>query len=328
MRTFILSLAVAFLTSLVNIFTAAAQIYPSRPITMIVPFAPGGPTDFMARLIAEAMRSSLGQAVVIENVVGADGSVGTGKVARAAPDGYTLSFGTVVSHVFNGAAYRLEYDVLNDFESISLIAFQSFLIVGKREIPADNLKGLIELLKRNPDKLSIGVSVTTSAVGSSPSYAAGVFFQKATGTRLRLLTYRGVGPALQALLSGQIDFLIESVSVLKPHLRNLKPFAIMAKSRSAMVADLPTVDEAGAIGLYASQWTALWAPKNTSSTIIKNLNGAVVKSLSAVRRRLSDNAGQELPEHDQQSPEALAIFHKAEINKWWPILKTGDIRAQ
>jgi tripartite-type tricarboxylate transporter receptor subunit TctC len=165
-------------------------------------------------------------------------------------------------------------------------------------------------------------------VGSSPSYAAGVFFQKATGTRLRLLTYRGVGPALQALLSGQIDFLIESVSVLKPHLRNLKPFAIMAKSRSAMVADLPTVDEAGAIGLYASQWTALWAPKNTSSTIIKNLNGAVVKSLSAVRRRLSDNAGQELPEHDQQSPEALAIFHKAEINKWWPILKTGDIRAQ
>jgi tripartite-type tricarboxylate transporter receptor subunit TctC len=324
MRTFILSLAVAFLTSLVNIFTAAAQIYPSRPITMIVPFGPGGPTDFMARLIAEAMRPSLGQAVVIENVVGADGSVGTGKVARAAADGYTLGFGTVVSHVFNGAAYRLEYDVLNDFEPISLIAFQSFLIVGKREIPAENLKGLIELLKRNPDKLSIGVSVS----GSSPSYAAGMFFQKATGTRVRLPTYRGAGPALQALLSGQTDFLIESVSVLKPHLKNLKPFAIMAKSRSAMVADLPTVDEAGAIGLYASQWTGLWAPKNTSSTIIKNLNGAVVKSLSAVRRRLSDDAGQELPEHDQQSPEALAIFHKAEINKWWPILKTGDIRAQ
>jgi tripartite-type tricarboxylate transporter receptor subunit TctC len=295
---------------------------------MIVPFAPGGPTDFMARLMAEAMRPSLGQAVIIENVVGADGSIGTGKAARAAPDGYTLSFGTVVSHVFNGATYRLEYDVLNDFEPISLLAFQSFLIVGKREIPAENLKGLIELLKRNPDKLSIGVSVLTSAVGSSPSYAAGMFFQKATGTRLRLLPYRGTAPGLQALLSGQIDLFIESVLSLKPHLPNLKPFAVMGKSRSAMVTDLPTVDEAGAIGLYASQWTALWAPKSTSSAIIKDLNSAVVKSASAVRRRLSDDFGQELPALDQQSPQALAIYHKTEIDKWWPILRTGDMRAQ
>jgi tripartite-type tricarboxylate transporter receptor subunit TctC len=327
MRTFILSLAVAFLTSLVNIFTAAAQIYPSRPITMIVPFGAGGPTDLIARLMAEEMRPSVGQAVIIENVVGADGSVGTGRAARAAPDGYTLSFGTIVSHVFNGVAYRLEYDVLNDFQPISLVTFQPFLIVGKREIPAENLKGLIELLKRNPDKLSIGVTTVASGVGGSPSYAAAMFFQKATGTRLRLLPYRSSSPGVQALLSGEIDFFIESVSVLKRHLKNLKPFAIMAKSRSAMVADLPTVDEAGAIGLYASQWTALWAPKNTSSTIIKDLNSVVVKSLSAVRGRLSDT-GLELPAHDQQTPQALAIYHKTEIDKWWPILKTGDMRAQ
>jgi tripartite-type tricarboxylate transporter receptor subunit TctC len=315
---------VAFLTGLVNIPSAAAQTYPSRPITMIVPTAAGGPTDLVARIVAQGMRPSMN--IVIENVLGSGGLVGVERVARSVPDGYTLSFGTVVTHVFRGATSRPEHDLLNNFEPISLISFEPFLIIGRREVPADNLKGLIELLKRNPDKLSAG----TSAVGG-PSHVASLFFQQATATHFRVLHYRGTGPALVALSTGEIDLFIESAVNLRPIVPNLKlkPFAIMAKSRWATMPDLPTVDEAGAIGLYAWVWKALWVPKNTPNTIIKELNGAVVKSLSdsLVRRRLAD-LDQEIPTSDQQTPQALAIFQKAEIDKWWPILKTVNATAQ
>jgi tripartite-type tricarboxylate transporter receptor subunit TctC len=315
---------VAFL--LVNIPSAAAQTYPSRPITMIVPFAAGGPTDVIARIVAEGMRPSMGQNIIIENVPGAGGVVGIKRVARSVPDGYTLSVGTTVSHVFSGAGSRPEYDLLNDFEPLSLISFQPFVIFGRREVPADNLKGLIELLRRNPDKLSAG----TSAVGG-PSHVASIFFQQATATHFRVSHYRGTGPALVALTTGEIDLLIESLVVFRSVVRNvnLKAFAIMAKSRLETMPDLPTVDESGAIGLYTSLWTALWAPKNTPNTIINELNSAVVKSLSdsTVRRRLA-GLDQELPTPDQQTPQALAIFQKAEIDKWWPILKIVNATAQ
>ena len=215
----------------------------------------GTVTGLLPAGVRHPNRSATGAAVIFENDLAAGGSTAIGRAARAAPDGYTLSFGTLVTHVFN-AAQPLPYDVVNDFAPISLLPFEPFLIVGRRDMPADDLKGLIALLKRNPDKLSAG----TSAVGSL-SHAASLHFQRATGTRVDLKSYRGVGPALQAFLTGETDILIESAVTLRPHLQRLKPFAVMAKNRYTGAPELPTVDEAGSIGLYASLWRALWAPK-------------------------------------------------------------------
>ena len=323
MRIFFFSLAKVLAILLATTGIGAAQVYPSRSITIIVPAALGGPTDVIARAVAEGMRPYLGQSLIVENTLGQSGSTGVGRAARAAPDGYTLSLGTVVTHVFN-RAYRLEYDLLNEFEPISLLTFEPFLIVGRRDTPADNFRELVALLKRNPDKLSAG----TSAIGS-PSHAAAIFLQQATGTRFRLIPYRGTAPAVAALIGGEIDLLIESAVTLKPYVEKSKPLAVMAKSRLTQLANLPTVDEAGAVGLYASVWRALWAPKNTPNDIVKQLNNAVVKSLSdpAVRRRLAD-LGQELPPSNQQTPQALAAFQKAEIDKWLPILKAANVRPE
>jgi tripartite-type tricarboxylate transporter receptor subunit TctC len=305
---------------------AKAQAYPTRPITMVVPFAPGGPVDTLARILAEQMRSSLGQPVVIENVTGAGGSIGTGRVARAAPDGYTLVIGIWTTHVVNGAIYQLQYDVLNDFEPAALLTNNPQVIAAKKSMPANDLKGLIAWLKANPDKGSAG----TAGV-ASPQHVVGVFFQSATGTRFQFVHYRGGGPATQDLVAGQIDLIIGDQVTTLPQIRsgNIKAYAVTSRDRLAVAPDIPTVDEAGLAGFYTTVWNAIWAPRGTPKNVIAKLNAAVVGALSdaTIRQRLAD-LGQQIVPRDQQTPEALAAFHKAEIEKWWPIIKAANIKGE
>ncbi len=305
---------------------ARAQAYPSRPLTMVVPFAAGGPTDTIGRIMGERMRASLGQTVIIENVTGAAGSIGVGRVARAAPDGYTVGIGHWSTHVVNGAIYQLPYDVLNDFEPISLVAANAQLAVVRKSLPANNLKELIDWLKANPDKASQG----TAGAGSA-SHVSGAYFQKATGTRFQFVPYRGTGPAMQDLVAGQIDLMFDQAANSLPQVRNgnVKAFAVTAKSRLPSAPDIPTMDEAGMPGFYISVWHALWTPKGTPKDINAKLTAAVVEALAdpAVRRRLEE-LGQDIPPRDQQTPEVLLAHHKAEIEKWWPIIKAANIKGE
>jgi tripartite-type tricarboxylate transporter receptor subunit TctC len=306
--------------------TASAQVYPSRPITVIVPWPAGGPSDTIARIMAECMRVSLGQPVIIENVTGASGSIGAGRVARAAGDGYTLGLGSWPTHVVNGAVFALQYNVLNDFEPISLLATQQQLIIAKKAMPANDLKELIVWLKANPNKASQG----TSGAGSA-AHVVGAYFQQETGTRFQFVPYRGVNLAMQDLLAGQIDMMIDLAANSLPQVRagNVKAYGVTAKSRLAAAPDVPTVDEAGLPGFYTSVWHAFFVPKGTPKTVIGDLNVAVVDALAdpAVRQRFAD-LGMELPPREQQTPEAFGVFHKAEIAKWWPIIKTANIKAE
>lgn len=307
--------------------TAIAQVsYPARQITMVVPFAPGGPTDVIARAIAEPMRAALGQPVVIENQSGANGNIGVGRVARATPDGYTLSIGHWSTHVVNGAVYPLTHDVLKDFEPIGLLSTNTYMIVAKKDNPAINLKEFIAWLKANPDKASEG-----TAGAGSPQHVSGVFFQSATGTRFQFVPYRGAAPAMAALIGGEIDMIIDDPTNSLPQVRagKIKAFAVTAKTRLAAAPDVPTVDEAGLPGFYFSRWHALWAPKGTPKEVIAKLNNAVVTALAdpAVRTRLA-NLGQDIYPREQQTAEALGTFHKAEIEKWWPIIKAAGIKAE
>jgi tripartite-type tricarboxylate transporter receptor subunit TctC len=270
------------------------------------------------------MRWSLGQTIIIENVGGAGGSIGVGRVARAAPDGYTLDIGQWDTHVANGATYPLSYDLQNGFEPIALISSNPLLILTKKAMPADDLKGLIAWLKANPDKAS-------AAVPTAGSHVAGILFQKETGTRFQFVPYRGGGPAMQDLVAGQIDMLIVQAAVALPQVRagTIKAFAATAKSRFAAAPSIPTVDEAGLPGLHISGWFGLYAPKGTPRAVIDKLNAAVVDALAdaTVRARLAD-IGQEIPPREQQTPEALGAFTKAEIEKWWPIIKAANIKGE
>jgi tripartite-type tricarboxylate transporter receptor subunit TctC len=309
-----------------NVAIAAEQVYPSRPVTMIVPFAAGGPTDTIARTLAEHMRVSLGQPVILENVTGAAGSIGAGRVARAAGDGYTLVIGVWGTHVLNGAIYPLPYDLLKDFEPISLVASNPMVIVAKKAMPANDLVELIAWLKANPDKASAGTTGTGGA-----SHVAAILFQKETSTRFQFVPYRGLAPAMQDLVAGQIDMMIDNPATSLPQVRagTIKAYATTAKARLAAAPDIPTADEAGLPGFIVSQWTALWAPKGTPMDIIAKLNEAVVASLADknVLARLAD-LGQSIPPRDQQTPESLTAYQKAEIEKWWPIIKAAGIKAE
>ena len=305
---------------------AKAQTYPSRPITMIVPFPPGGLADVIGRIAAEGMRASLSQSIIIENVGGANGSIGTGRDARTTPDGYTLVLGIWNTHVGNAATYALQYDVVKDFAPIALLADAPLLLVAKKAIPANDLKELIAWLKANPDKASMG----TVGAGS-PGHLLGLLLQQETGTRFGLVAYRGAAPQTQDLVAGQIDMGFANPATALPHVQagSIKAFAVTAKNRLAVAPDIPSVDEAGLPGLYFSLWAGLFAPRGTPSDMIGKLNSAAVNTLGdpILRQKLAEQ-GFEIPPRERQTPEALAAYQKAEIDKWWPIIKAANIKAE
>jgi tripartite-type tricarboxylate transporter receptor subunit TctC len=305
---------------------ARAQAYPAKPITVIVPYPAGGPTDSITRLVIEPMREVLRQPIVIENVGGAGGTTGVTRAVRAAADGYTISAGQWNTHVINGAVYPLTYNLLDSFEPLALLSTNDAIVVGRKSLPVNDLAGLIEWLKANPDKALAG----TVGPGSPPHVYA-VLFQNLTGTRFQFVPYRTVALALPDLLGGRIDLLIDNPINSLPQLRAgaIKAFAVMAKSRLASAPEIPTVDEAGLAGFYGGNWTAFWVPKGTPKEIITKLNEAVVAALADanVRARLAD-LGQQIPSREQQRPEALGALQKAEIEKWWPIIKAAGIKVE
>jgi tripartite-type tricarboxylate transporter receptor subunit TctC len=305
---------------------AAAQTWPSKPITLVNPFAAGGPVDAVARIMSVPMGKALGEPVLVDYTVGAAGTLGVGRVARAAPDGYTLSIGHWSTHVINAAIYPLQYDVLRDLEPIGMICANPLLIVVRSDFPAKNLQELIAWLKANPDKASVG----TAGVGSG-SHMGGVYFQSATGVKVQYIPYKGTGPAMQDLVAGRIDYMVDQASNSLPQVRagKIKAYAVTAKARLSAAPDIPTVDEAGLPGLYVSVWFGIWAPKGTPHDIVAKINSAMQSSLvdPAVRQRLGD-LGQEITPREQQTPEALAAFHRAEAEKWWPLVKAAGIKPE
>ena len=306
---------------------AVAQTYPSRPVTMVVAFGPGGPSDVIARILAEGMRGSLGQPVVVENITGASGTIGVGRVARAAPDGYTLVLGNWATHVLNGPMFSLQYDLVKDFEPVALVSSDPLMIVGKKALPAKDLKEFVAWLKANPDQATQG---TTGAGGIST--VGGLFFQRETGTRFRFVPYRvGLAAAMQDLVAGQIDFMIDTAANSLPQVRagTIKAFAVTSKTRLSAAPDIPTVDEAGLPGLYALNWQAAFLPKGAPKDVVAKLNAAVMSALAdaSVQKRLA-GIGQEIFPPAQQTAEALAAFQKSEIEKWWPLIKAANIKAE
>ena len=305
---------------------AVAQSYPAKTITVVVPFAAGGPTDSLARIMAERMTRGLGRQVVVDNTVGASGTIGVRRVARAAPDGYTVGIGHWSTHVVNGAVYNLDYHVFNDFDPVALVFTNPQLIVSKRDVPARNLKELIEWVKANQNRVSAG----TAGVGAA-SHVAALFFQNKTGTNFQLVPYKGAGPALQELMGGQIDIMFDQASNSLPHVRSgrIKAYAVTAKERTAAAPEIPSVDEAGLPGLYIAIWHGYWLPKGTPKEVNARLNAAIVEALAddTVRKRLAE-LGQTIPPREQQTPEGLAAYHKAEIELWWPLIKAAGIKAE
>lgn len=310
-----------------SVETAAAQPFPSRPVTLIVPFGAGGPADTLARALSDAMRNSLGQPVIIENVTGASGTIGVGRAARAAPDGYTVSVGNWPSHVVNGAIYVLPYDVLRDFEPVARLSSNPYVVVGRKDMPAKDLRELISWLKANPDKASQG----TAGPGGG-QHVSGVYFQGVTGTRFQFVPYRaGSADIMRDLVAGHIDLTFDQAITSLPHIRNatVKAFAVTSPSRLAAAPDIPTVDEAGAPGVYISTWYGMWVPTGTPQEVVRRLGSAAMGALAdpSVRKRLAD-LGQEIPPPEQQTAAALAAHHKAEIEKWWPLIKAANIKAE
>jgi tripartite-type tricarboxylate transporter receptor subunit TctC len=305
---------------------AAADTYPSRPITIVVPFSAGGATDVIARVLADRMGKSFGQSIIVENVTGAAGSIGVARVVRAAPDGYTLSVGTLTTHVLIGGLYKLDFDLLGDLAPIAELASEPLLICVKNSLGIKTLKDFITWLKANPGKASVGIP----GAGSTGNLA-GIAFEKATGTTFQFVPYRGDAPAVQDLMAGQIDMMIEpaSNSVAQVLAGTITALAVPAETRHPSLPDVPTTDEAGLPGFYASIWFGFWAPRDTPKDIIAKLNAATVESLADpdVQTRLA-KLGQQVVPRDRQTPAALAALQKSEAEKWWPIIKAANIKTE
>jgi tripartite-type tricarboxylate transporter receptor subunit TctC len=303
---------------------ALTQDYPTRAVTLVVPYPPGGPTDVVARVLAERMRTSLGQPVLVENVTGGSGNIGVGRVVRATADGYTLSLGNSGSHVLNEALYTLTYDLFRDLEPVALLTSNPQIIVAKKAMPAKDLTELIAWLKANPDKAAVGSAGAVAAVSAA-------FFQSRTGTRYTVVPYRGAAPAIQDLMGGQIDLMFDQLSNALPQVRagTIKAYAVTAKTRPSNAADIPTVDEAGLPDFHAALWLGLWVPKGTLKAVIARLNAAVGEALAdpQVEARLRD-IGQEPFPPDQRSVAAMAAFQKSEAEKWWPIIKAANLKGE
>src|SRR5712672_574133 len=320
MRRFLVALVLAIAAGIVAV---RAQAYPSRPITLVVPFPPGGSTDVAARIMAERMRASLGQPIGVENVGGAGGSIGVGRVARSAPDGYTFDIGQWDTHV-GSIIYKLDYDLEKDFEPIGLISNNPQLMVAKNDLPANNLAELVTWMKTNPGKINF---VNQNAAAN----VTGVLFENLTKQKVQFIPYRGAGPAMTDLISGTVDLLVVQGAVALPQIRagKIKAIANLSPQRSASMADIPTSDESGVPSLYMSGWFGFWAPKGTPKEVIAKLNAATVEALAdpALQQRFSD-LGLDVGPGEQQTPEGLAAFQKAEIDKWWPIIQAAGIGAQ
>ena len=304
----------------------AAQTYPSRPITLIVPYPAGGPTDTIARVLAERMQATLGQPVVIENVTGAGGSIGVGRVAHAAPDGYTLSIGHVQTHVFNPSIMKLNYDVVRDFAPVSLIADTPIWIIAKKAVPADDLKGLMAWLKAQDGKATMG----TVGVGGPTDVAARIF-QKRTGVTFQIVPYRGGAPLVQDMLGGHIDFAFGQAATYLGYVqqRELKAYAVLQPKRWWAAPEVPTLDELGIANIDASFWHGIWAPKGTPPDVIARLNGAIREALADAKVRERFKAvGQEVWPANEQTPAALAAKQKAEIARWAPAINEAGIKVQ
>jgi tripartite-type tricarboxylate transporter receptor subunit TctC len=305
---------------------AAAETYPSRPVTIVVPFPAGGPVDTTTRIVADKMKDFLGQPVVVENIGGAAGGLAAGRVARATPDGYMIMTGIWGTHVANGAIYKLPYDVKDDFTPIALVSVNPLLIVSSKKVPANNLKELIAWLKANPGKATQG----TSGVGSV-GHVGGVFFEKQTGTKYNYVPYRGLAPAMQDLAAGNIDLMFDTPATSLPHVKagTIRAYAVTAKTRLQSAPEIPTVDEAGLPGLYISTWTAFFGPKGMDKQIVAKLEAAAMKALADpdVKKRLA-NVGQDVYPTEEQSAAYLAKFQDEEIKKWWPVIEGANIKVQ
>ncbi|WP_298267961.1 tripartite tricarboxylate transporter substrate binding protein BugD [uncultured Bradyrhizobium sp.] len=305
--------------------TAAAETWPAHPITIVVPFAAGGPSDAMARILGERMKQSLGEVVLIENVTGAGGSIGVGRAVRAAPDGYTVSFGHLGTHVANGAIYKLGYDLVDDLEPVVLLPSNPMIIVSKNDVPAKSLKELLAWLKSRPSPPTAG----TAGAGSG-SHIAGLYFENVSGIKLQYVPYRGTGPALNDLVAGQIDIIVDqtSNSINQVRAGNIRAYAVTDSKRVANAPEVPTVDEAGLPGFHMTLWSGLWVPKGTPKEIVAKLNTAAVQALRdpAVKKQL-ENLGLQMPPQDQLTPEALGAWQKAEIAKWWPMIKAANVKV-
>jgi tripartite-type tricarboxylate transporter receptor subunit TctC len=315
----------ALLATLAFAGSAAAQNFPARPITIIVPFSAGGPSDAMARILAERMKVTLGETLLVENVTGAGGSVGVGRAVRSPPDGYTISFGHLGTHVANGAIYKLGYDLVTDLEPVALLPSNPMIIVSKKEVPATSLKELLAWLKAQPSPPTAG----TAGAGSG-SHIAGLYFENVAGVKLQYVPYRGTGPAMNDLVAGQIDLIVDQTSNSIGQVRagNIRAYAITDSKRVESASDVPTVDEAGLPGFHMTLWSGLWVPKDTPKEIVAKLNGAAVDALNdpAVRKQL-ENLGLQIPPKDKLTPEALGAWQKAEIAKWWPMIKAANVKV-
>jgi tripartite-type tricarboxylate transporter receptor subunit TctC len=322
----LLKLAGALLLVMAGIAVARADSYPSKPITMIVPFPAGGPTDTIARLMSEHMRQTLGQSILVETVTGAGATIGVGRVVNAAPDGYTVGIGNWSSHVGSPAIYPVSWNPLNDLTPIVRLPVSSLMIVGKESLPASNAKELIAWLKANPDKAS-----AASVGAGSGAHVCGLYFGQKTETKFQFVFYRGGAPAMQDMLAGTIDIMCAEASQTLAHVtaHKIKAFAVMGRKRYAGLPDVPTMEEMGITGMDISFWHGMWAPKGTPKDVVDKLNDAAVKALAdpAVQKRVAA-LGMTIPDKNELTPQALHDYHKTELDKWWPIIKSYGIKLQ